>query len=86
MKQIGIQEALQHVADHPEDVIDSPIDAPIWKLVGQTLFVIANTGSSKRRGSLQRATRAQKFIFNRLVGTRRPGSNLSCVSRIRSMA
>ena len=72
---MSIPEALQYVADHPDDVIAEPLEAPVWKLVSQTLFIIANSPSRTKRGSLLRATRAQKIIFNRLVGTRRPGSH-----------
>ena len=72
---MSIPEALQYVADHPDDVVAEPLEAPVWKLVSQTLFIIANSPSRTKRGSLLRATRAQKIIFNRLVGTRRPGSH-----------
>lgn len=72
---MSVTQALKHVADHPDDVIAEPVQAPVWKLVSQTLFIIANSPNRAKRGSMTRATRAQKIIFNRLVGTRRPGSH-----------
>lgn len=74
VKHKGIREALQYVADHPEPRA-LPIDMPVWELVSRLLFEIANTPDAKVRGSYTRATRAQKMITDRLVGTRRPGSH-----------
>lgn len=73
--QVTVQQALEHVAEHPDEKVDSWVDAPVWKLIARSLFVIANSPDRSRRGDLMRATRAQKLLFNRLVGTRRPGSN-----------
>lgn len=70
----GVREALQYVADHP-DLRTAPIDTPVWELVSRILFEIANTPDAKVRGSMARATRAQKMISDRLVGTRRPGTH-----------
>lgn len=75
MKNRTIAEALQYVADHPDPGDVAPIDTPVHELVARTLFEIANTPDSRVRGSLTRATAAQKIILDRLVGTRRPGSH-----------
>lgn len=75
MKHRGVREALKYVADHPTPSTDAPIDTPVWELIGRTLFEVANTPDAKVRGSLARATKAQKMISDRLVGTRRPGTH-----------
>ncbi len=69
-----VREALQYVADHPEKTTD-PIDTPVWELMGRTLFELANTPNAKVRGSMAKATKAQKIITDRLVGLRRPGTH-----------
>ena len=71
---VSIREALQKVADNPEYTTDALIDAPVHELVARTLFDIANKPDSKVRGSMARATKAQRMIFNRIGGTRRPGT------------
>lgn len=70
-----IEEALQYVAANPERSTEAPIDAPVYELVGRTLFQIANSPESNVRGSLKRANRAQKMILDRMVGRRRPGTH-----------
>lgn len=72
---VSIREALQKVADHPEYTTDALIDVPVHELVARTLFDIANSPDTKVRGSLSRATRAQKIIMDRLVGLRKAGTN-----------
>lgn len=74
VKHKTVREALQYVADHPEQTTD-PIDTPVWELMGRTLFELANNPNSKVRGATARATRAQKIISNRLVGLRRAGTH-----------
>lgn len=69
-----VREALQYVADHPSPSAE-PIDTPVWELVGRALFEVASSPNVKQRGSLARATKAQKLIADRLVGRRRPGTN-----------
>lgn len=70
-----VADALKHVADHPDPGTVAPIDKPMHELISRTLFEIANSPDSAVRGSLARATKAQKIILDRLVGTRRPGSH-----------
>lgn len=50
------------------------LDQPVHDLIGYTLFDVANSANGSIRGSVTRATRAQKIILNRMVGLRRPGS------------
>lgn len=75
MAHTTIHQALKRVADNPEPTTDVLLDIPTHELVARTLFEIANTPDAKVRGSMARATKAQKIILNRLVGTRRPGSH-----------
>lgn len=70
-----IQEALQYVADHPEPSSDVALEIPVHELICRQLFEVAMSPDAKVRGSLGRATRAQKLIMDRLVGRRRPGSH-----------
>lgn len=70
-----IHEALQYVADRPLNDTDAPIDAPVWELVCRKLFELANSPDPRVRGSMARATKAQKMILDRLVGRRKPGSH-----------
>ena len=74
MKNKPIPEALQYVADNPNPRRD-PIDSPVWELVCRALYELANSPDPKVRGSMGRATAAQRIILDRLVGRRRPGSN-----------
>ena len=72
---VGIREALQKVADNPVPSTDIVIDVAVHELVARTLFDIANNPDSKVRGSLGRASRAQRIILNRHDGLRRPGTH-----------
>ncbi len=74
MKHKSIREALEYVAAHPVSTSD-PIDTPVYELVAQSLFDIANKPNRKVRGSMARANRARKIIFDRLVGRRRTGTH-----------
>lgn len=75
MKQISVKQALQYVADHPEPSSDAPIEMPVWELASRALFEIANTPDARVRGSMSRASYAQRMILNRLVGTRPAGTH-----------
>lgn len=75
MVKVSIQQALQNVADHPEPADDVMLNHYTHELVARALFAIANNPDTRVRGSLARATRAQKIIMNRLVGKRRAGSH-----------
>jgi hypothetical protein len=65
---------LQHVADYPETVDDVVIAMPVHELIARTLFDIANRPDASERGSMSRANRARKMIFDRLGGKRRAGT------------
>lgn len=69
-----VRSALQYVADHPEPAVE-PIDMPVWEAIARILFDVANHPDARVRGSMARATRAQKMISDRLVGTRRAGTH-----------
>lgn len=72
---VTIQQALTRVSEKWESARDMDmIGAPVYELIGFTLFDIANSGDARIRGSIRRSTRAQKIIMNRMVGLRRPGS------------
>lgn len=75
-----VRQALQFVADNPE-VKGEAIDMPVWEMVSRILFELATSPDSKVRGSMARATKAQKMISDRLVGKRRPGTHPSQVTR-----
>ena len=75
MRHTSIRQALQHVADHPDLSTDELLVLHIHELVARTLFDIANTPMSGKRGSATRANVAREMIFERLVGRRAPGSH-----------
>lgn len=75
MAHVTIPQALQYVADHPVPSSDAPIEMPAWELIARALYDIAQHPNPAVRGSMAQATRAQKMLLDRLVGTRRPGSN-----------
>ena len=75
MKNKTILEALKYVSTHPEPSNENLLQVPIYELVGRKLFDIANYPDKKVRGSQARAIAAQKIIFDRMVGRRRPGTH-----------
>lgn len=75
MVNVSIQQALKYVADHPDFDPDDTLITPVWELVGRVLYQMANSPDPKKRGSMSRATRAQKMILNRMVGVRRSGTH-----------
>lgn len=74
MKNVTVQQALQHVADNPELPTDELIQVPVWELVSHALYEVANTPDSNVRGALSRANKARKIILDRVVGKRVPGT------------
>ena len=72
-RQKTIVDSLQYVADNPEQSAHATIDVPVWELCS-SLFWVANNPDPKVRGSMSRATRAQRMISERLVGKRRAGT------------
>ena len=75
MATVSIQKALSLVAANPVPSTDNMLDLKAHELIASTLIEIANSPDSKVRGSMARATRAQRLLLNRLVGLRRPGSH-----------
>lgn len=75
MAETSIRQALQNVADNPILMTDEIIQLPVHELVSRALFEIANKPDEAQRGSLARANKARKMIFDRLVGKRRPGTS-----------
>ena len=71
---VTVKEALQRVASGKISNKD-PIDVPVHELIAKVLFEVANTPDQRVRGSMRRATRAQKIIMDRLVGKRLPGTS-----------
>lgn len=74
MAHVTIQQALQQVADDPQNP-DDALNAPVHELVCRALFEIANNPDTKVRGSLNRANRARRLILDRMVGKRKPGTH-----------
>jgi len=70
-----IRQALQYVDDYPEWPDTARLDMPVWEFVARNLFEIANNPDTRVVGSLNKATRAQKIILDRLTGTRRSGTH-----------
>ncbi|QQO39341.1 hypothetical protein SEA_CRUNCHYBOI_55 [Microbacterium phage CrunchyBoi] len=70
-----VRQALSYVDRYPEWPATERLDMPVWELVARNLFDIANHPNVKVRGSVAKATRAQKIILDRLTGTRRQGTN-----------
>jgi len=69
-----VSDALQFVAEHPE-AAKEPIETVAWELIARQLFHVANSPDKRVRGSMARATRAQKMLLDRMVGRRRPGTH-----------
>lgn len=75
MRNVSVEGALKRVTENPEPGTDVTLDIPAHELIARTLFDIAASPDARVPGSLNRSTRAQKLILNRLVGTRRPGTH-----------
>ena len=71
---VTVREALKRVGDGHSSG-KGMIDKPAYELIAENLYLLANTPDQRVRGSMRRATAAQKIILDRLVGTRRPGTN-----------
>ena len=62
MKSKSVQESLEYVAQHPPQGFEPTVDMPVWEVMGQLLYLIANSGNPRNKGSVARTTRAQKMI------------------------
>lgn len=75
MPHVTVREALERVADDYDAMPTEWVQVPVHELIGRTLFQLANPQNTRVRGTVTKATRAQKLILDRMVGTRRPGTN-----------
>lgn len=75
MAKVTIQQALRKAAKEPTPPTADMLEQPVHALVAEALFTIANNPDARVRGSMRRATRAQRIILNRMVGRRRTGSH-----------
>lgn len=73
IKHRTVKEALEFVARHPQTTTP-PIEMPVWELISRQLFETANNvgGSAVQ---MKRTATAQKIIFDRLAGRRKPGTH-----------
>lgn len=74
MAYVSIRQALQAYTDNPR-VAEITVETKVYEAIPQILFDIAKHPNAKVRGGMSKATRAQKMILDRRVGTRRPGTN-----------
>ncbi len=73
LKHKNVKEALEYVSRHP--VPDRvPIEMPVWELIARQLFEAAHVVNGNGQ-QMKRATAAQKIIFDRLAGKRKPGTH-----------
>lgn len=73
VKHRTVKEALEFVSKHPTPST-VPIEMPVWELVSRQLFEAAHTVGGTAV-SMKRSVAAQKIIFDRLAGKRRPGTH-----------
>lgn len=73
IKHRSVKEALEYVNRHPEPELP-PIEMPVWELISRQLFETAhNVGGTAV--AMKRTATAQKIIFDRLAGKRKPGTH-----------
>lgn len=72
--EVTVQRALQMVADRPGFDPERTLETPVHELVCRELFRIANHPDGTVRGSMTRANKARRMIFDRLVGKRMTGT------------
>ena len=76
MVKVSVKQALERVAQLPPLEEDADYtQVKVHELVARALFDIANNPNPKKPGAMARATKAQKMILDRMVGTRKPGSS-----------
>ena len=75
MAYVSIKKALDDVAANPKMDRNAWIDQPAHDLICRSLYQVASSADPEVRGSLARARAAQREIFNRTSGTRRPGTH-----------
>jgi hypothetical protein len=70
----SIRQALQNVANYPNPLNDDQLNWPVHEHVARALYEIANSPQGGVRGSMARANKARKLIFDRMDGKRRTGT------------
>ena len=75
VKHMTVQAALQHVSENPVMHTDELTQVAVHELVCRALFEVANSPDAKVRGSMARANKARRLIFDRMVGKRKSGSH-----------
>lgn len=73
-RKLSVRQALQYAADYPDSVDDDVLTMHTGELIARTLFDIANKPDASQPGSMTRANKARKMIFDRLSGRRRAGT------------
>lgn len=73
IKHRTVKEALEFVSKHPEPD-RAPIEMPVWELISRQIFEAANVVGGSRV-TMKRTATAQKLIFDRLAGKRKPGTH-----------
>lgn len=73
VKHRTVKEALEYVSRHPVPN-RVPIEMPVWELIARQLFEAASVVNGNGT-QMKRATGAQKIIFDRLAGKRKPGTH-----------
>ena len=76
MVKVSVKQALERVASAPPlDENADYTELRVHELVARALFDIANDPNPRKPGAMARATKAQRMILDRMVGTRKPGSS-----------
>lgn len=73
IKHRTVKEALEFVSKHPTPT-RVPIEMPIWELISRQLFEASHSVGGNAV-AMKRASTAQRIIFDRLAGKRRPGTH-----------
>ena len=74
MREVTVRQALQFVADNPVPRTTEVLQMPAHELICRELFDIANNPDASVRGSMTKANKARRLIFDRLVGRRAAGT------------
>ena len=83
VKHRTVKEALEYVSRHPEPST-VPIEMPIWELISRQLFEKSeHVGGSAVQ--MKRTATAQKIIFDRLAGKRKPGTHPAAAKQKREL-
>ena len=73
MVKVSVKQALERVASAPPlDENADYTELRVHELVARALFDIANDPNPRKPGAMARATKAQRMILDRMVGTRKP--------------